>query len=43
MATSARPEQKLAAWNDPQAVPYITIDRVTKKLGGILAGKHVSR
>jgi putrescine transport system ATP-binding protein len=42
MATSARPELKLQPWNDPQAVPYITIERVTKKFGDFVAVNDVS-
>ena len=42
MATSARPEQKLQPWNDPQAVPYIAIERVTKKFGDFTAVNDVS-
>ena len=43
MATSSnRPELKIQPWNDPQAVPYITIDRVTKKFGDFVAVNDVS-
>ena len=42
MATNARPQQQLAVWNDPQAVPYISIDRVTKKFGDFVAVNNVS-
>jgi putrescine transport system ATP-binding protein len=42
MATSARPQQQLAVWNDPQAVPYVTIERVTKKFGDFVAVNDVS-
>ena len=42
MATNARPQQQLAVWNDPQAVPYLTIDRVTKKFGDFVAVNDVS-
>jgi putrescine transport system ATP-binding protein len=42
MATSSRPELKIQLWNDPQAVPYITIDRVTKKFGDFVAVNDVS-
>jgi putrescine transport system ATP-binding protein len=43
MATSSnRPEVKIQPWNDPQAVPYITIDRVTKKFGDFVAVNDVS-
>jgi putrescine transport system ATP-binding protein len=42
MATNARPELKLQPWNDPQAVPYITIERVTKKFDDFVAVNDVS-
>lgn len=42
MATNPRPQQQLAAWNDPQAVPYIHIERVTKKFGDFVAVNDVS-
>ena len=42
MATNARPEIKIQPWNDPQAVPYITIERVTKKFGDFVAVNDVS-
>jgi len=42
MATNPRPQQQLAAWNDPQAVPYVHIDRVTKKFGDFVAVNDVS-
>ena len=43
MATSSnRPEVKVQPWNDPQAVPYITIERVTKKFGDFVAVNDVS-
>lgn len=42
MATNARPQQQLAPWNDPQAVPYVTIERVTKKFGDFVAVNDVS-
>ena len=42
MATNARPELRLQPWNDPQAVPYITIERVTKKFGDFVAVHDVS-
>ncbi|MBM0107870.1 polyamine ABC transporter ATP-binding protein [Steroidobacter sp. S1-65] len=42
MATNARPQQQLAVWNDPQAVPYVHIDRVTKKFGDFVAVNNVS-
>jgi putrescine transport system ATP-binding protein len=34
--------QKLAAWNDPQATPYVSIERVTKKFGEFVAVSDVS-
>jgi putrescine transport system ATP-binding protein len=42
MATNARPELKLQPWNDPQAVPYISIERVTKKFDDFVAVHDVS-
>ncbi|HMN44381.1 MAG TPA: polyamine ABC transporter ATP-binding protein [Povalibacter sp.] len=43
MATpSSRPETKIQPWNDPQAVPYISIERVTKKFGDFVAVNDVS-
>ena len=42
MATNPRPKQQLAIWNDPQAVPYVQIDRVTKKFGDFVAVNNVS-
>ncbi|HEY0682952.1 MAG TPA: polyamine ABC transporter ATP-binding protein [Steroidobacter sp.] len=42
MATNPRPQQQLAVWNDPQAVPYVHIDRVTKKFGDFVAVNNVS-
>ncbi len=42
MATNARPQQQPALWNDPQAVPYVTIERVTKKFGDFVAVNDVS-
>lgn len=42
MASSVRPELKIQAWNDPQAVPYIRIERVTKKFGDFVAVNDVS-
>lgn len=42
MASSVRPELKLQAWNDPQAVPYVTIERVTRKFGDFVAVSDVS-
>jgi putrescine transport system ATP-binding protein len=42
MATNPRPQQQLAVWNDPQAVPYVQIDRVTKRFGDFVAVNDVS-
>ncbi|HLS80453.1 MAG TPA: polyamine ABC transporter ATP-binding protein [Steroidobacter sp.] len=39
---SARPEPALAPWNDPQAVPYVRIENVTKKFGDFTAVNDVS-
>jgi putrescine transport system ATP-binding protein len=40
--TINRPQQKVAAWNDPQAAPYINIESVTKKFGEFVAVNDVS-
>jgi putrescine transport system ATP-binding protein len=40
--TINRPQQKVAVWNDPQAVPYINIESVTKKFGEFVAVNDVS-
>jgi putrescine transport system ATP-binding protein len=37
-----RPQQKVPVWNDPQAVPYISIESVTKKFGEFVAVNDVS-
>jgi len=42
MATSSRPEIQIQPWNDPEAVPYISIERVTKKFGDFIAVNDVS-
>ena len=42
MATNVGLKEQLAIWNDPQAVPYINIDRVTKKFGDFVAVNNVS-
>ncbi|WP_129643842.1 ABC transporter ATP-binding protein [Peristeroidobacter agariperforans] len=42
MATNPRPQQQLAVWNDPQAVPYVHIERVTKRFGDFVAVNSVS-
>jgi len=43
MATSPRdPQLKFEPWNDPEAQPYVRIDRVTKKFGDFIAVDDVS-
>ena len=43
MATSPRdPQLKFEPWNDPEAQPYVRIDRVTKKFGDFVAVDDVS-
>ena len=42
MASNVGPKEQLAVWNDPQAVPYVSIDRVTKKFGDFVAVNNVS-
>jgi len=42
MATSPRLQAPVAAWNDPGAVPYVTIEHVTKKFGDFVAVHDVS-
>jgi len=43
MATSPRdPQLKFEPWNDPDAQPYVRIDRVTKKFGDFIAVDDVS-
>ena len=43
MATSPRdPQLKFEPWNDPDAKPYVRIDRVTKKFGDFVAVDEVS-
>jgi putrescine transport system ATP-binding protein len=39
---NARPEKKIEPWKDPQATPYIRIQRVTKRFGDFVAVKDVS-
>jgi putrescine transport system ATP-binding protein len=39
---SARSEPKAQAWSDPQAEPYIRIEKVTKKFGDFVAVNDVS-
>ena len=41
MATS-RPEKKLEPWNDPNAAPYLRIERITKEFGEFTAVHDVS-
>jgi putrescine transport system ATP-binding protein len=43
MSTSPRdPQLKFEPWNDPDAQPYVRIDRVTKKFGDFVAVDDVS-
>src|SRR5687767_4959562 len=42
MATNVGLKEQLAIWNDPQAVPYVNIDRVTKKFDDFVAVNNVS-
>ena len=42
MAAAARPEPTLPPWSDPQAVPYVRIERVTKKFDEFVAVSDVS-
>jgi putrescine transport system ATP-binding protein len=42
MASNPRPAQKVEIWNDPNATPYICIERVTKKFGDFVAVNDVS-
>jgi putrescine transport system ATP-binding protein len=39
---AARPEPTIVPWSDPQAVPYVRIERVTKKFGDFVAVNDVS-
>jgi putrescine transport system ATP-binding protein len=39
---NTRPAEKLKPWQDPTAVPYIRIDRVTKRFGDFVAVNQVS-
>jgi putrescine transport system ATP-binding protein len=39
---AARPEPMIVPWSDPQAVPYVRIERVTKKFGDFVAVNDVS-
>src|SRR6187397_2093634 len=40
--TNRPQQQKVPVWNDPQAVPYINIESVTKKFGDFVAVNDVS-
>ena len=42
MSAAVRPEPTLAPWSDPQAVPYVRIEHVTKKFGDFFAVNDVS-
>ena len=42
MAANVREGSARPLWNDPQAVPYISIERVTKKFGDFVAVNDVS-
>ena len=42
MPSSARFETAVQPWNDPQAVPYVRIERVVKKFGDFTAVNDVS-
>jgi putrescine transport system ATP-binding protein len=39
---NTRPDEKLKPWQDPQASPYVRIERVTKRFGDFVAVNHVS-
>ncbi len=39
---NTRPDEKLKPWQDPQAVPYVRIERVTKRFGDFVAVNQVS-
>ena len=39
---NTRPDEKLKPWQDPQAVPYVHIERVTKRYGDFVAVNQVS-
>jgi putrescine transport system ATP-binding protein len=41
-AEKQRPQTQLTPWNDPEAVPYIRIEHVTKKFGEFVAVNDVS-
>jgi putrescine transport system ATP-binding protein len=42
VSTQPRADSKTPIWNDPQAVPYISIESVTKKFGEFVAVNDVS-
>jgi putrescine transport system ATP-binding protein len=42
MASDPRAASKVEIWNDPKAVPYVSIERVTKKFGDFVAVNDVS-
>src|ERR1043165_235124 len=42
MAANVREGSARPLWNDPQAVPFISIERVTKKFGDFVAVNDVS-
>ena len=39
---NTRPDEKLKPWQDPTAVPYVRIERVTKRFGDFVAVNQVS-
>jgi len=39
---NTRPDEKLKPWQDPQALPYVRIERVTKRFGDFVAVNQVS-
>jgi len=42
MVSSPKTEKKIEPWNDPQATPYVRIERITKKFGDFVAVNDVS-
>jgi putrescine transport system ATP-binding protein len=42
MVSAARVEKKIEPWNDPDATPYVRIERITKKFGDFTAVNDVS-
>ena len=42
MVSSPKTEKKIEPWNDPQAMPYVRIERITKKFGDFVAVNDVS-